>query len=145
MTFCKKVGDNEPSSFSWNVEGLKGNLAWAILAAIREENINADNPILNVNAVSYDRSDHSEFPSVYGKRRDVSLFHMTFDEKSYVRCFQEPSGTCVTDYIRGTDEAGFSRAKELTKEGEIEVRSTRGSGDDHCKDALINLVVRRRK
>lgn len=145
VIFYKIVRDNEPSSYSWNIEGLKGNPAWAILAAVREANINTDNPIRSVNTVSCDRSDHSEFPSVYGKRRDALLLSMAFDDKSYVRRFGAPSGTHITDYVRGNDEAGFLYTKELTKEGETGVRSTRGPGDDFCKDALISLVVRRRK
>ena len=105
MTFCKKAGDNEPSSCSWSIEGLKRNPAWAMLAAIRKANVNADNPMLSVNAVSCGRSDHSEFPSVYGGRRDTLLLSMALDEKSHVRDFRAPSGAHVADCIRGIDEA----------------------------------------
>ena len=143
--FCKKVGDNEPSSCSWNIEGLKGNPAWAMPAAIREVTINTDDPMRSENTVTCDRPDHSEFTSFYGKRRDVLLLSMAFNEKSYARRFRAPSGAHVADHIRGSDEAGFSHAKELTREDETGVRSNRGSCDDCCKDALISLVVRRRK
>ena len=70
---------------------------------------------------------------------------MTFDEKSYVRRFREPSGAHILDCVRGSDEAVFSHAKELTRESEVGARSIRGSYDDCCKDALISLVCRRRK
>ena len=53
--FCKKVGDNEPSSCSWNVEGLKGNPTWATLAAIVDEIINTYNPIRSASTASCNR------------------------------------------------------------------------------------------
>ena len=143
--FNKKVGDNEPSSYSWNIEVLKGNPASAMFAAIREVNINTNNPTRSANTASCNRSYHSKFPSVYGKIIDVVLLDMAFDDKSFVRRFRAPSGTHVADFIRGRDEAGFLHTKELIIEGKTEVRSTRGSIDNYCKYALISLVVRRRK
>ena len=70
---------------------------------------------------------------------------IAFDEKSHVRRFREPSSTHVADCIRGSDEAGFLYDKELARDGETVVRPNRGSNDYCCKDALISLLVRRRK
>ena len=82
-----------------------------MLAAIREANINTDNPIRSANTGSCDRSDHIKFPSVYGKRIDVLLLAMTFDDESFVRLFRAPSLTHVANFIRGRDEAGFLHTK----------------------------------
>ena len=143
--FNKKVGDNEPSSYSWNIEVLKGNPASAMFAAIREVNVNTNNPMLSVSDVACDKLDHSEFPSSHGERRDVLLLYVAFDEKSHARHFWALSRRHVADSVRGSDEAGFFHTKELTRGDERGARSTRGSDDDYCKNALISSVFRRIK
>ena len=109
--FFKKVGGDEPSSCSWDIEGLKGNPLQAVLAAITEESANADDPVRSANAESCGGSDYSEFQLVHGKRRGVLLLHMAFNNKSHARHFRAPSGAHVADWIRGSDEEGFLHAK----------------------------------
>ena len=116
-----------------------------MLEAIREVNINTNNPMRSVSDVSCDKLDHSEFPSSHGERRDVLLLYVAFDEKSHARHFWALSRRHVADSVRGSDKAGFFHPKELTRGGKRGARSTRGLGDDYCKDALISSVFRRIK
>jgi len=121
-----------------------GRPAWAILTAVKNADITDENPVRSVATASCDSSDSSKFPSVYGKTNDLLLLSMVFDDYASVSDFQAPSGTNMEGYISGYDEAGFLYSKELTREGETGIRTTKGDGSDKCKDALISLVVRRR-
>ena len=128
-------------------EGLKGNPAWAILVAVNNANINVQNPVRSIATVSCDKSVRGHFPSVFGKKRDVLLLSMAFDDAAGLDDFKAPTGTRLEAFVEDSDEAGFLYSKELSKDGQTGIRVTRGKGRDpgRCKDALISLIVRRKK
>ena len=147
VVFYRQIEREEPKSYSWNIEGFHRNPAWAILIAIREGNVNIDNPVRSIATVSCDKSVKGHFPSVFGKKRDVLLLSMAFDDRADIDDFKAPTGTKLEAYVEDKDEAGFLFSKKLSREGQTGVRVTRGNGRDpgRCKDALISLVVRRKK
>ena len=98
--------------------------------------------IRNWNATSRDDSKHSVFPSVFGKKGDLLLLSMVFDDTAEEGDFSPPKGTELVNYVKGNDEAGFLYSKEFSSRGDTGEMITKGKGAAENKDALISLVLR---
>lgn len=121
--------------------------AWAILTALR--GAHNDDPIYDSATESFDEVSESVFPSVCGDAGDMLLLHMAFDDGftsgTSLFNFLPPPGTSWLGQVIGVDEAGFLFGEVLESSGETGSRSTTGLGEDASKDAMISLIVRKRK
>jgi len=136
-----RMADPKKSSYTFDVSWTT-KPTWAIMTAINKSHIDTSNPIRNVESESNDGSSDSIFPSVYGKKGDILLLSMAFDDKTDEDNFQPPDGTKLLGYKSYSDEAGFLYGAVLSEDGNTGEMKTHGNGAAKNKDALISLVLR---
>ena len=155
-----KKGSTIRKSFKYKIGGF--NPGWGFLLAVK--GVDRSDPIRRTGITSSDNSVKSIFPSVHGKKGDLLLLSMAFDDKSSKSDFLPPAGkwyklyidgaenitqncihcagTDLVDFISGSDETGFLFSKQLSSDGKTGELKTKGKGGSQNKDALITLVLK---
>ena len=136
--FWKRVGSNEQDSYSWSL--LNDHAAWAIMVSLR--GANTSDPIRASAGESDDGNPDSLFPSTTGRKGDMLLLSMCFDDRTDASDFNPPDGTRSFGFERGSDEAGYIFGKILDRDGETGELKTHGKGGSDAKDALISFTIR---
>ena len=93
VVFYRKVTDYEPSFYYMNITANYGRPAWATLSAVKNADIVSENPIRSVSTMSCDKTNYSSFPSAYGKKDDLLLLSLAYDDKAVEQNFIPPNGT----------------------------------------------------
>lgn len=142
VVFYRKSPKSNPQ-FTFNLKGKSPT--WAILTAVRSRNldIGTNNVVRDVATESCDKSRQSRFPSTYGKKGDILLLSMAFDDYVPKRAFKAPEETELLGYEKGPGDCGFLYGSTIDKTGETGNVTTKGDGSNLCKDALISLTLMR--
>lgn len=139
IVFYKIYQKYEPMVSKYEIIGI--HPGWGFVLALN--GIDTSNPIRGFSTASADNDSDSVFPSVYGKKDDILLLSMAFDDTAKKEDFLPPEGTDFINFVYGDDEAGFVYYKVLEKDGMSGKLESIGPGGSGNKDALISLVLRR--
>lgn len=139
--FHRTVQANEPEWYWFDLNPYYlGHPGWAVLTALR--GADNDNPLRHWAHTGCDGIADSLFPSVYGRKDDMVLLSMSFDDAVAQDRFRAPDGTNTLGYVSRSDEAGFLYGGTLTSTGWTGTMKTHGDGGPSCKDALISLTIK---
>ena len=135
----EKKSSSLPRSFKYKIGGSNPQPGWGFLLAVK--GVDKSDPVRGSSITSADNSAKSVFPSVHGKKGDLLLLSLAFDDKSNKSDFLPPAGTDLVNFVSGSDETGFLFSKQLSSNGDTGELKTKGNGGSENKDALISLVL----